>query len=529
MTKQKFKWNCWGIMGLILPGILILACSDEKGSENASQPPNLVLILTDDHAKNAMSIYHKGLIETPNLDRIGEEGMVFDKCFVTNSICAPSRAAILTSKYSHLNGLRDNMDIFDSSQPTFISHLHEAGYETVLVGKWHLKTAPEAFDYWKILIDQGEYYQPRFVEMGDTVVEQGYTTDIITDIALDRLNQRDPDKPFCLLFWHKAPHRNWMANTKYLGALNGKEFELPENFYDDYQSRSSALQESDMRVADMYLSSDMKLHKDAYGIETGTGGLATFNPERNWEASYNRLTDEQRKAWDTYYQPINDAFKANPPQGRDLAEWKFQRYMEDYIMSIMSVDENVGRLLDYLNENQLEENTMVLYSSDQGFYLGEHGWYDKRYMYEESFSTPLCIKYPKMVNRGQRSDALVLNIDFGPTFLDFAGIDIPEDMQGESLKPILLDEEVDWRNSLYYHYYQAGGWHSVPRHLGVRDDRYKLLSYYELGDWEFYDLEKDPMEMHNLINDPNYEDEISVAKQELARLQAKYEDPIAGG
>ncbi len=499
-----------------------LSCTDSRTKQ--LKRPNIVMILTDDHAKKAMSIYDRSLMETPNLDRIGNEGITFDRAFVTNSICAPSRAVILTGKYSHINGLRNNQDRFNASQPTFITHLKQAGYQTFLVGKWHLKEPPEGFDYYNILVDQGTYYSPIMIENGDTARQLGYSTTRITDLSIDALQKRDTSKPFCLLFWHKAPHRNWMPDTKHLGAFQNKDIPIPVNFFDDYKSRTSAVREADMEIKDMYLSMDMKLWPQYYGEETGTGGLAKHNPESNWERTYNLMDSSQKIAWDAYYNPINQAYRENRLSGEALAKWKYRRYMEDYLSTMLSVDENVGRMLDYLDMEGLTNETMIIYSSDQGFYLGEHGWYDKRFMYEESFSTPLCIRYPGLIPAGIRSQELVLNLDFAPTILDLAQTSVPNDMQGESMRPLLeTGTQVEWRDDVYYHYYQSGGWHSVKKHYGVRTERYKLIHFYEAAEWEMYDLEQDPNEMNNLYNVQSYQSVQLDLEERLKKLREKYQ------
>lgn len=472
--------------------------------------PNIIFIMSDDHAVRAVSAYGDSLIHTPNLDRIANEGMLFKNSFVTNSICAPSRAVMLTGKYSHLNGLRDNRDEFDGSQITFPKLLQMAGYQTSIIGKWHLKTTPTAFDYWNILIDQGEYYNPRMIEMGDTLNHIGYTSDLITDMALDQLSKRDLSKPFCMLFHHKAPHRNWMPNPKYFDLFKDKEIPIPANLHDDYTNRTRAAREQDLRIEDMFLSMDMKLHEEYYGTETGTGGgPKSFDAGRSWKNSYERLTPEQKAAWDAHYDPINKKYKEARLTGKALTEWKYRRYMEDYLASVASVDESVGRILDYLDQYGLAENTIIVYTSDQGFYLGEHGWYDKRFMYEESLRMPLMIRYPKAVQSGSYNEDIVLNLDFAPTFLDFAGIDIPDDMQGRSLRSIMSGKAPsDWRTSMYYEYFEfPHGWHSVKKHYGVRTKDYKLIRFYDDNweEWELFDLAKDPNEMNNVSEDPSYQ------------------------
>ena len=521
-TRREFiKTAGAGTIGLTVP--ILFSSFDMK-----MKRPNILFIMSDDHAENAISCYNKSLINTPNIDRIAQEGILFKNSFVTNSICAPSRATMLTGKYSNKNGLRDNRDEFDGGQMTFTKQLQKAGYNSYIVGKWHLKSNPTGFDDWQILIDQGEYYNPRFIENGVEKKYTGYTTDIITDKAIDVLNRRNPDKPFCLLVHHKAPHRNWMPDAKHMNAYDDRDLPIPETFYDDYKNRKAA-ESADMRIDDMYLSHDLKLKKEYYEKETGTGGSSKFaaEAENSWQKMYERLTDEQRKAWDAHYDSINKKFKEANLKGKELSEWKYQRYIKDYLSCILSVDENVGRLLDYLDNSGLAEDTIVIYTSDQGFYLGEHGWYDKRFMYEESLSMPLLMRYPKEIKPNQVSEEMVLNLDFAPTFLDFAGVDIPTEMQGESFRSITRGKKLDdWRTSMYYHYYEyPHGWHDVKCHYGIRTQRYKLIHFYnDIDSWELYDLENDPNEINNIYDEPKYLNVIAELKTELDKLQKKYGD-----
>ena len=509
---------------LMLMVLIVSACSEEK---KISPKPNIIFIMSDDHAERAISAYGSTLIQTPNIDRIANEGIRFNNSFVTNSICAPSRAVLLTGNYSHLNGLRDNRDEFDGSQLTFPKLLQNAGYQTSIIGKWHLKTEPTGFDYYNVLQGQGQYYGPTFIENGDTIKYEGYVTDLITDFAIENLRNRDKDKPFCLLYHHKAPHRNWMPDAKYFSMYKDEDLPLPETFYDDYSTRSAAAKEQDMRIEDMYLSVDMKLQPEDYDIETGSGGKKSFNVEPAWIKYYNLMTDEEKTAWDAHYDPLNKAFREANLSGNELLEWKYQRYMKDYLRTVASVDDNIGRLLDYLDKEGLAENTIVIYTSDQGFYLGEHGWYDKRFMYEESFSMPLVVRYPKEITLGTVADELVMNLDFAPTFLDYAGVDIPDEMQGLSLRGLMKGEQQqDWRKSVYYHYYEyPHGWHNVKQHYGVRTERYKLIHFYnDIDAWELYDLDVDPNELNNLYENPDYADLIDELKIELARLRKQYKE-----
>jgi len=482
--------------------------------------------MTDDHAINAISAYGSKLISTPNIDRLAKEGMIFRNSFVTNSLCAPSRAVLLTGKYSHINGLRDNRDTFDGSQMTFPKLLQQAGYQTAMIGKWHLKTEPTGFDYYNILRGQGYYYNPIMISDKDTTVHTGYATDIITDLALDWIDKRDKEKPFLLLYHHKAPHREWSPNLKDL-HLFSDDLPLPETFYDDYSTRSTAAKDQDMRIENMFLSLDMKLPGDAYEKETGSGGAGEVqeNMPDQWEFMLNRMTPEQRQVWDAYYDSIGEQFKKANLSGDELLRWKYERFIKDYLKCIVSVDENIGRLLDYLDKNGLTENTIVVYTSDQGFYLGEHGWFDKRFMYEESLRMPLLVRYPPEIKAGSSTDKMALNLDFAPTFLDFAGVEIPSDMQGNSLKPLLEgNAATDWRQSMFYHYYEyPHGWHFVKKHYGIRTERYKLIHFYDdIDAWELYDLQEDPHELHNLIDDPEKKELIADLKNQLKQLMTQY-------
>lgn len=494
----------------------------------SKKQPNIIFIMSDDHAEQAISCYGSKLIRTPNIDRIANEGIRFTNSFVTNSICGPSRASMLTGKYSHINGFYDHSDEFDGTQMTFTKLLQSAGYKTAIVGKWHLKSIPTGFDEWQVLIDQGEYYNPVFIENGEEKNYIGYTTDIITNKAIEYLEIRNEEQPFCLLVHHKAPHRNWMPNLKHMHEFDDIEIPEPETLFDDHTTRPAA-EAADMRIEDMYLSFDLKLNRETIGKETGTGGYAKFaeNAIENWEMTYSRLTEEQKKAWDEAYKKRNTEFKQAKLSGKNLTKWKYQQYIKDYLRCILSVDENVGRLLDYLDKNNLAEDTLVVYTSDQGFYLGEHGWYDKRFMYEESLSMPLVMRYPGVIKAGQVSNSMVMNIDFAPTFLELANINPPVEIQGESIKSLLKGKvPADWRKSIYYHYYEyPHGWHKVKRHYGIRTDRYKLIHFYhDIDHWELFDLKHDPNELTNVYHDPVYAEIVLDLKTELKKLQEKYKD-----
>jgi len=453
-------------------------CVTTSQIKSERKPPNIIFIMTDDHASHALSCYGSKINKTPNLDRIAKEGMRFTNCFCTNSICAPSRAVILTGKYSHLNGVIDNAVEFDGSQQTFPKLLQKAGYETAIIGKWHLKTDPTGFDYWNILPGQGIYHNPVLIEMGQRKKYTGYVTDIITGLCLKWLKERSGDKPFCLMYHHKAPHREWEPDDKHAKMYEDIDIPLPETFNDDYKTRCAAARQQEMTIEHHLNEKDLKM---------------------------------------------------KPPEGltgQELKKWKYQRYIKDYLRCVASVDDNVGRLLDYLDSSGLAENTIIFYTSDQGFYLGDHGWFDKRFMYEESLRMPLLVRYPKKIKAGSINNDIVLNLDFAPTFLDLAGVAVPGDMQGHSLRPILhRNTPKNWRDSMYYHYYEYPAVHSVKRHYGVRTKRYKLIHfYYDIDAWELYDLEKDPNELNNLYDNSAYADIVKQLKTELERLRKEFKD-----
>ena len=483
-----------------------------------SDRPNIIFIMTDDHATSAISAYGSPYINTPNLDRLAEEGMLFKKAFVTNSICAPSRAVILTGKYSHLNSVPDNSTPFDTAQLTFPKIFQDNGYQTAIVGKWHLKSQPKGFDYWNVLPGQGLYYNPRFIDNGNDTTYTGYVTDIITDLALKWLKDERSDKPFMLMMHHKAPHRNWMPAMRHLDEFEQGFSELPETYFDDYDGRDH-LEEQTLTIADhMSLGYDLKMRCDT----------CTEAPINRWtpgayEQRLNLFTEDQLSQWKNGYQQEREEFNSfENHNSREFKEWKLKRYLQDYLRCILSVDESIGKLNQFLKENDLEENTLIVYTSDQGFFLGEHGLYDKRYMYEESFSTPLIMKYPGMIPKGSVSDQLVMNLDLAPTFLDLAEMEIPPVMQGKSLLPILKPKDsVQWRESIYYHFYEDA--FGVPVHYGVRTDRYKLIRFEtDPVTWELYDLKNDPKEMNNIYYDPEYATIKSMLKNELDQLREQY-------
>lgn len=508
-------------VGLGLTAAALSGCRDQEPAK-----PNILYIMADDHAFQAISAYGNGLNHTPNIDRIAADGMRFNKAFCTNSISAPCRAVVLTGKFSHINGLRDNSDHFNGAQSTLPKMLRPAGYQSAMIGKWHLKTDPTGFDFWKVLIDQGPYYNPDLKDSTGTHRYTGYTTRIITDEALQWLDTRDPSKPFLLMVHHKAPHRNWMPEPRYFDLFRNKKIPVPDNYFDDYSNRGRAAKEQEMSVIeDMTINYDLKVFPRPGDSITGD--------DRAWEGGLKRMTPEQRAEWDNYYRTISDEFYAKGLSGKDLALWKYQRYMEDYLACIQSVDDQVGRLLDYLKEHGLDKNTLVVYTSDQGFYLGEHGWFDKRFMYEESLRTPLVMRLPGVIKPGTLSDALVQNLDLAPTFLELAGVPVSDSLQGMSMVPVMNSPTdgaftAKWRDAIYFHYYEYPGVHAVKRHYGIRTDRYKLMHFYnDIDEWEFYDLEKDPDEMNNSYNDPSYAGIIEKLKSDLIQLQKQYQDEEA--
>jgi arylsulfatase A-like enzyme len=469
----------------------------------ARKPPNIVFIFSDDHAYQAIGAYAdpRRLIETPHIDRLAREGMRFDRCLVPNSICGPSRATVLTGKYSHKNGFyNNNTSRFDGAQPTFPKMLRAAGYQTAIIGKWHLVTDPTGFDEWHILPGQGAYYNPAMVHNGRRVTHEGYVTDIITDLSLDWLKGRDKSRPFLLMCQHKAPHREWLPALRHLDHDRDRKYPEPPTLFDDYSGRGLAEHDQDMTIAKTMNNVDLK-----------------FAPPKI-------LTPEQRKAWDAYYEPRNAAYVKSVPEGKDVVRWKYNRYLHDYLGCVKAVDEGVGRLLKYLDDEGLAANTIVIYTSDQGFYLGEHGWFDKRWIFEESLRTPLLVRWPGVVRPGSVNSDIVSNLDFAETFLEAAGLPIPAEMQGRSLVPVLEGRTpADWRKSFYYEYYEYPQPHHVRPHHGVVTSRYKLVRFDrpDIDAWELFDREKDPHELRSVHDDPAYAGVVAELKRELGRLRAE--------
>ena len=505
--------------------IFCLSCKKTPPAKKISTRPNIVFIMSDDHAYQAISAYNKQLIHTPHIDRIAKEGMLFTNASVTNSICAPSRAVILTGKHSHINGKIDNLSPFDTTNITFPQLLKGAGYQTAMFGKLHFGNNPKGFDEFKILPGQGDYYNPKFITAkGDTTIT-GYVTDIITDLTLDWMEKRrDTARPFLLMYLHKAPHRSWLPAKRHYTTFTQKTFPIPPTLFDTYDTRGEAAKTAEMNILEhMILNYDNKVFPEV--IE------ALKIKDRKLFDPLERMTSDQKTSWDSVYGPINEAFKKQYPSMGDstLMVWKYQRYMQDYLGTIAAVDENVGRLLDYLDREDLSDNTLVVYTSDQGFYLGEHGWFDKRFMYEESFKTPLLIRWPNVIGPGTTEDEMVQNLDFAQTFLEVAGIVSPEDMQGESLVPLLRGKKEMWdREAVYYHYYEYPAEHAVKRHYGIATKDYKLIHfYYDVDEWELYDRSQDPQELHNLYGNPQHAAVVEELKQKLEGLRKKYGDSEA--
>lgn len=505
--------------------VLLLLSSVFCASALGADRPNIVFVFSDDHAPHAIGAYegmYKQLNPTPNIDKLARQGMLFQNSFCTNSICGPSRAVIQTGKHSHKNGFMNNGNRFNPNQQTFPKLLQKAGYQTAMFGKWHLGSDPQGFDAWEVLPGQGEYYNPRMKTPSGIKNYEGYCTDIVTDLALDWLKEgRDQDKPFMLMCQHKAPHRCWMPPLRYLNLYDDVEIPEPATLFDSYEDNTFAARNQEMEidrhmhiVFDLFMDPPEGFDPDK---EVGTDKSAFRNMQK--------MTPEQLEKWNAAYGPKNEALRKANLTGEDLVRWKYQRYMKNYLRCVKTVDDSVGQLMTYLDEAGLADNTVVIYSSDQGFYLGDHGWYDKRWMYEESLMMPFICKWPGVAKAGSTNDDMIQNLDYAETFLEMAGTPIPSDMQGKSLVPLLKGETPsDWRKTLYYHYYEYPSVHMVPRHNGVRGERYKLMHFYQFDEWEFYDLETDPDELTNQFNNPEYADEVAKMKTELERLVGVYDD-----
>lgn len=516
MSLNKLKEMKATFVAVLLMTITVCAFGQTE-----QKKPNIIFIMSDDHAEQAISAYGHPISKiapTPHIDRIAKGGALFTNNYCSNSLCGPSRAAILTGKHSHKNGFMKNENkAFDGTQQTLPKILKANGYQTAVIGKWHLLSKPTGFDHWTILNDQGDYYNPYFITSKDTTRYSGYVTDLITDFTKQWLEDRDESKPFFLMMHHKAPHRNWVPAERHYRLYEHVKFPVPDNYWDDYQGRIAASKQEMNVYRDMYEGHDLKM-------VTGIGSDSLlYDP---WHQAFmGTMTQQERNHFFEAYRERNDDFYRTSRSEKEIAEWKYQRYLQDYMATVKSVDESVGEILDYLKANGLEENTIVIYTTDQGFYLGEHGWFDKRFMYEESFAMPLMMSYPGHIEPGTKVTELTQNIDFAPTFLDMCGIDIPTDMQGLSFKPLVEEREkpTKWRESLYYHYYEFPGIHSVRAHYGVKMERYKLIYFYKDDQWELYDLKKDPSEMHNIYAKPGTDKITRKLKNELARLQDEYD------
>jgi arylsulfatase A-like enzyme len=517
---------------LVLQALVLMLSSPlfSQSGDNAKRP-NIIFIMSDDHAYQAISAYDKRLIETPNIDRIAKMGMLFTNASVTNSICAPSRATILTGKHSHLNGKIDNHFHFDSTNVTFPQLLQKAGYQTAMFGKLHFGNSPKGFDQFKILPGQGAYYNPDFITKNEGNIKvEGYVTDIVTDMTLEWLEkERKPDQPFMLMYLHKAPHRSWLMAERHLQEYTSKKFPEPVTLFDDYSGRTSPVGEAEMNILKhMSWAGDNKVFPEVMD-ELGIAEIG-YDKAR-YKNEMDRLNPSQMENFKKVYSRINDDFKKAYPEmtEKDKMKWKYQRYMQDYLGTLKAVDENVGRLLDYLEANKMMDNTIIVYTSDQGFYLGEHGWFDKRFVYDQSFKTPLLIAWPGKVKPGTRSDELVQNLDFAQTFLDAAGVSAPSDMQGESMVPLLLGQPNKWkRDAVYYHYYEYPAEHMVNRHYAIVTKEYKLIHYYFVEDkWELIDRKKDPNELKNVYDDPAYAKVKNDLHNRLEKLRVKYKDNTA--
>ncbi|TVP98454.1 MAG: DUF4976 domain-containing protein [Planctomycetaceae bacterium] len=512
---NSLRFYLWLVIALVVSPTAGTAVAQPTDSKRP-QPPNIVFIFSDDHALQAIGAYGSQINQTPRIDQLAKQGMVFDRSYCANSICGPSRACILTGKHSHLNGFMRNGDSFDGSQVTFPKLLQQVGYQTAMIGKWHLESAPTGFDHWEILPGQGHYYNPDFIQMdGSRKRYEGYCTDLVGDFSIDWLENRDPDRPFLLMSQHKAPHRNWSPHPRHFGKYPLGSVPAPDTLFDDYANRSELLKENEMSIKEhFHWGHDMKFHGPNEFPQHFVSGIPN--------GEYNRMTAEQKAQWDAYYEPENEALLAKLRAGEmseeAITKWKHQRYMHDYLGCIAAVDDNVGRLLDYLDDKGLAENTIVIYGSDQGFYLGEHGWYDKRWMFEESLRMPLLVRWPGVVEAETRTGAMVQNIDYAPTFLEVAGVAVPVEMQGRSILPVLRsggEKPADWRDAIYYAYYENDAVHMVPMHDGVRTERYKAMYFPRTREWNLFDLETDPQEMRSVHADPAY-------AEILRELQARY-------
>lgn len=503
---------------LLLSGLVAHAADDR---------PNIVFIFTDDHAPHAIGAYDgwlKSVNPTPQIDKLARDGMLFVNSFCTNSICGPSRAVIQTGKHSHKNGFMNNGNSFDWDQQTFPKLLQDAGYQTAIYGKSHLKGTPQGFDSWAVLPGQGLYYNPDMITEDGKVTIEGYSTDIVTDMAVDFMKEkRDADKPFMLMVQHKAPHRNWMPALRHLNLYDDIEIPEPATLFDEYRDNAPPARHQELEI-DRHMDLNFDLFVDLTSDYDGDEEREFRSDKSAWR-NMERMTLDQMVAWREAYGPKDKAFHEANLTGKELVRWKYQRYAKNYLRCVKGVDESVETIRNTLEELGLDENTIVIYSSDQGFYVGDHGWFDKRWMYEESMKMPFIVSWPGVTEPGSKTLKMVQNLDYAQTFLDIAGAAQPDDMQGASVVPLLKGEDPDdWRKSVYYHYYEYPSVHMVPRHNGIRTNRYKLMHFYEFDEWELYDLKSDPDESHNLYNNAGYKTLIKRLKNQLKGLEKYYED-----
>lgn len=513
---------------LLCSAIFIGYTPEAIGQSDTSPPPNIIIIYSDDHTAQAVGAYREALdyglkldhTPTPHIDRLAEGGMRFDNAFVTNSICRPSRAVMLSGRHSHLNGVLTNADSISTDLETFPTLLQQKGYQTAMIGKWHLVTEPQGFDYYEILYGQGPYYNPTMRTMDGDVDHEGHTSEIITNRALNWLKMHhDRTRPFMMIYNPKAPHRNWLPGPDHLDDYRDRDLPEPSTLFYDYSGLTTAAKEQDMEITStLSWGWDLKVPKDP---ETG-------EELSSWKTlvERNSLSDEQRKRIEEAYRKENEKLyrEYSRMSGEERFRWRYQRYIKDYLRVIRGLDDGVGRLTAYLERENLLDNTVVIYAGDQGFFLGENGWFDKRWIYEESMRMPLIVHWPEGIRPGSASDHLVQNLDLAPTILDLAGADIPGYMQGRSLLPLLQNEDLqDWRQAVYYHYFEGPPRvHSVARHYGLRTSRYTLAHFYDHNEWELFDLEKDPEQLESVYDDPEYADVRDELKQLVLDLQEQY-------
>ncbi len=510
----------------LVAGLVLASCTALAAQAAESQRPNILFIFSDDHAPHAIGAYDgwlKSVDPTPNIDTLASQGIVFRNSFCTNSICGPSRAVIQTGKHSHKNGFMNNGNSFDWNQQTFPKLLQKAGYTTAIYGKSHLKGSPQGYDDWKVLPGQGLYYNPDMITPDGRKRIEGHCTDIVTDLAVQWLKQgRVAGKPFMLMVQHKAPHRNWMPAPRHLDLYANMDLPDPNTLFDKWHDNAPPARFQELEI-DRHMHLNFDLFVDLVPEFDGDAIKGSF--DRSAWRNMQRMTPQQMKAWRAAYGPRDKSFHEAKLTADGLVRWKYQRYAKNYLRCVRGVDESVGTLMETLDQLGLADNTVVIYSSDQGFYIGDHGWYDKRWMYDESLKMPLIVKWPGVAKAGTYNEDLVQNLDYAETFLEMAGAAIPSDMQGASLVPLLKGEQpADWRKSIYYHYYEYPSVHMVPRHYGVRSHRYKLMRFYQFDEWEFYDLENDPDELTNQYNNPEYAEQIAEMKAELKRLREHYDD-----